>query len=336
MQSISLLMFNKNESEGVTRNVRLLHSAVDEIVVIDSSDPDKYNELENSLKSFDVKLYRALPLGHLEPLLHYGISKTSSEYILKLDSDEEPSKELLKKIRERNFLYGVYNIYEKTESGFPSEYKPIVLFTKNSIKKITGIIHTGIEYKYTAKNFYKEAYIIHYGKPKVKYFSKINKNYIYDIESYERPVQLYIKQLKIRRKLLGKLLSLVYNLPKPVNLYFTAFLTSFGGAIINMLENCSDLKNCSDFISTLHLNSFWFNYEIAKMKHFLSLSKNEQKLRLEIAREIYECGGIIKYLRFDNDEYVENLTKTFKFDMPGIEAFKKLVLYRHFHKKSSI
>ena len=49
MQSVSLLMFNRNENEGVIRNVRLLHSAVDEIVVIDSSDPDKYNELENSL-----------------------------------------------------------------------------------------------------------------------------------------------------------------------------------------------------------------------------------------------------------------------------------------------
>jgi len=97
MQSVSLLMFNRNENEGIIRNVKLLHSTVDEIVIIDSSDHEKYNELENSLKSFDVKLYRVLPLGHLEPLSHYGISKTSSEYILKLDSDEEPSKELLKK-----------------------------------------------------------------------------------------------------------------------------------------------------------------------------------------------------------------------------------------------
>jgi len=76
-------MFNRNENEGVTRNVKLLHSTVDEIVIIDSSDPEKYKQLKNSLKSFDVKLYRALPLGHLEPLLHYGISKTSSEYIMR-------------------------------------------------------------------------------------------------------------------------------------------------------------------------------------------------------------------------------------------------------------
>jgi|GEM_PF-5776723 len=170
--------------------------------------------------------------------------------------------------------------------------------------------------------------MIHHDKPK----SNISKNYI-EIESYERPVQLYIKQfikqLKIRRKVLGKLLSFVYNLPKPVNLYFTALLINFGGAIINMLENGSD------FISTVYWSSFWFNYEIAKMKYFYDLSKSEQKLRVKIAREIYKSGGIIPYLGLNKTTYVENLTKTFKFDMSGIDAFKKLVLYRHFHKKAA-
>ena len=47
-------MFNRNENEGIIRNVKLLHSTVDEIVIIDSSGHEKYNELENSLKSFDV------------------------------------------------------------------------------------------------------------------------------------------------------------------------------------------------------------------------------------------------------------------------------------------
>jgi len=329
-QSVSLLMFNRNENEGIIRSVRLLHNAVDEIVIIDSSDPEKGEQLKESLKSFNVKIYRALTLGYADPLYYYGISKTSSDYILKLDADEEPSKELIKKIEERNFLYSVYNIHWKTEASYSLGYKPIVLFTKNSIKKITGIIHTAIEYKYTAKNFPKDAYMIHHDKPR----SNIRKNYI-EIESYERPVQLYLENLKKRRKVLGNFLSLAFDLPKPVNFYLTAFLTSFGGAAINMLENCSDLKNCSDLISTIHLNSFWFNYEIAKMKYFYDLSKSEQKLRLKIAREIYECGGIIPYLGLNKTAYIENLTKTFKFDMPGIEAFKKLVLYRHFHKKAA-
>jgi len=41
MQTVSLLMFNRNENEGIIRNVKLLKDAVDEIVIIDSSDPKK-------------------------------------------------------------------------------------------------------------------------------------------------------------------------------------------------------------------------------------------------------------------------------------------------------
>jgi hypothetical protein len=40
-------MFNRNENEGIIRNVKLLKDAVDEIVIIDSSDPEKYEQLKN-------------------------------------------------------------------------------------------------------------------------------------------------------------------------------------------------------------------------------------------------------------------------------------------------
>jgi len=81
MQTISLLMFNRNENEGIIKNVKLLKDAVDEIVVIDSSDPEKYERLKKSLKLFNVKLFRTLPLGSQDPLFYYGISKVSSEYV---------------------------------------------------------------------------------------------------------------------------------------------------------------------------------------------------------------------------------------------------------------
>jgi hypothetical protein len=108
MQTISLLMFNRNENEGIIRNVNLLKDAVDEIVIIDSSNPEKYKQLKNSLKNLKVKLFRTLPLGHVEPLYYYGINKTTSEYILKLDADEEPSKELIKKIKEKRNLHSIF------------------------------------------------------------------------------------------------------------------------------------------------------------------------------------------------------------------------------------
>jgi hypothetical protein len=325
MQTISLLMFNRNENEGIIRNVKLLKDAVDEIVVIDSSDPEKYKELKNSLKNFKVKLFRTLPLGYAEPLYHYGINKTTSEYILKLDADEEPSKELIKKIKERNFCYAVYNIFWKNKKGRALGYKPITLFTKNSIKEVTGIIHTGIEFKIEPKEFPQNAYIIHHLDDEL---DKKRGNYM-EIENYERPIKIYIEDLKKRRKFVGNLLFFIYNLPKPINVYLTAFGMGFGGTIYNIV-----LHHNSDWIQQISYWAFyWTRYTIDKMKFFNSLPREKQKVRVKIAKEIQDSGGVIKYLGLDKDYIVENLTKTFKWDMSGVEALRKLLLYRHFHKK---
>ena len=324
MQSVSLLMFNRNENEGIIRNVKLLHSTVDEIAVIDSSDPEKYKQLKSSLKNFKVKvkLFSTLPLGYVEPLHYYGINKTSSQYILAIDSDEEPSRELIKKIKGRNFLYNVYSVLEKNENSRTLWYKP-VLFAKDAINKITGIIHTSIEFNEKPKKFSQEAFLIHHEKLTR---SSVNKNYM-EIENYEKPTKDYIEELKKRRKFVGNLLSFTYNLPKPINVYLTAFEIGFGGSIINNLQYGISNLNLPYVIPLIT------KYNINKIKFLNNLSKGEQELRIQIAKEIQECGGVIKYLGLDKDYIVENLTKTFRWDMSGVEAFRKLLLYRHLHNK---
>jgi hypothetical protein len=302
-------MFNKNESEGVTRNVRLLHSAVDEIVVIDSSDPDKYNELENSLKSFDVKLYRALPLGHLEPYLHYGISKTSSEYILKLDSDEEPSKEFIKLIKQRKFSNNCA-VYWVDEENHSLGYKT-VLFSRDSIKEIIGRVHNGIEFNVAAKNLPKNIKIIHHKK-------NGNTRVYLEIESYERPIQVYLKFLKQRKKYLGMVPSIFYSFPKPFNKILTAISLGFGGKILFFDSGVNGLS--------------WSIYEYQKINFFESLPIHERLLRTKIAKEMIDCG-VIKYLGLDKPAIVESLTKTFKWDLSGLEVFRKLLIYRYKNKK---
>jgi len=323
-QSVSLLMFNRNENEGIIRNVKLLHSAVDEIVIIDSSDPEKYKQLKSSLKNFKVKvkLFSTLPLGYADPLQYYGLNKTSSHYVLALDSDEEPSRELIKKIKKRNFLYNVYDVLEKDENGRTLWYKPM-LFVKDSINKITGIIHTSTEFNEKPKKLSPKAFVIHHEKLTR---SSVNKNYM-EIENYEKPIKIYIEDLKKRRKFVGNLLSFTYDLPKPINVYLTAFEIGFGGSIINNLQYGISNLNLHYVIPLIT------KYNINKIKIFNNLSKEEQELRIKIAKEIQECGGVIKYLGLDKDYIVENLTKTFKWDMSGVEAFRRLLLYRHSHNK---
>jgi hypothetical protein len=327
-------MFNRNENKGVIRNVRLLKDAVDEIVIIDSSDPEKYKELKNSFKLFNninIKLFRVLPLGHVEPLFHYGINKTSSEYVLRLDADEEPSKKLVKRIKERKLLYDVYDIPVEDKKKLIG-YKLMVLFSKKSVKEISGIIHSGIKFKEKPKNFPKDEFIINHEKPTR---DRITKNYV-EIESYERPMEVYLNYLKKKDKwFIGNLLSFIYNLPKPVNIYLTAVGISYARTIFDIIQhNDRPFNNIFYTICYIVKNPIsQINYSIHTMKFFSNLPKEEQKLRIKIAKEIQEYGGVIKYLGLDRDYIVENLTRTFKWDMSGTEAFRKLLLYRHFHKK---
>jgi hypothetical protein len=258
-------------------------------------------------------------------LFHYGINKVSSEYILHLDADEEPSKGLIKKIKEKNFLYDIYDIFWKDEEGKSLGYKSsVVLFRKDSIKRITGNLHCIIEVNEMPEKFPKEAYIIHHYKKITR--SEINKNYM-EIESYERPIKVYIEDLKKRRKFVGNLLSFTYRLPKPINIYLTAFEIGFGGSIFDVAQY--GISHINLPYSILYVTKYY----VSTMKFFNSLPKEEQELRIKIAKEIQKCGGVIKYLGLDKDYIVENLTKTFKWDMSGVEALRKLLLYRHFHKK---
>jgi hypothetical protein len=173
------------------------------------------------------------------------------------------------------------------------------------------------------KKFLQKTFIIHHEEKLTR--SSINKNYI-EIENFERPIPVYIEDLKKRRKFVGNLLFFIYNLPKPMNVYFTAFGIGYARYLFDVVHHgfpIYDVKHIENQV----------RYPIKIMKFFDSLPKEEQELRIKIAKEIQESCGVIKYLGLDKDYIVENLTKTFKWDMSGIEAFRKLLLYRHFHKK---
>ena len=100
MATSALLMFNLDEAEGILRNVRRLRSAVDEVVVVDSSSPEGYHRLLAAVEPYAVCVHRVLPLGHVDPLRPFGVSKVKSDRVLLLDADEEPSPALVADLRD--------------------------------------------------------------------------------------------------------------------------------------------------------------------------------------------------------------------------------------------
>ncbi|MGC8981980.1 MAG: hypothetical protein ACP5JU_03470, partial [Minisyncoccia bacterium] len=73
---LSLLLFSRNDTKNALSLAESMLNAVDEVVIIDSSDEKEHNELvEKARKYSKINVFYALPLGYVEPLRSYGISK---------------------------------------------------------------------------------------------------------------------------------------------------------------------------------------------------------------------------------------------------------------------
>ena len=147
MQALSLLIFSRNDTKNALDLTASLVKVVDQIVIIDSSDEKEHKELAEKAKRYrKIEVYYALPLGYVEPLRQYGISKCKNEWVIYLDTDERPNYELAKNIRNiiSNSKCDVFAIKRYEEATASSHTRFFTwqfrLFKKKEVL-FKGIIH---------------------------------------------------------------------------------------------------------------------------------------------------------------------------------------------------
>lgn len=96
MNKISVIINTRNEEENLPRALASVKSLADEIVIVDMESTDKTAEIA---KKAGARVYSHKPTGYVEPARNFAISKTSGDWILILDADEELTPELVKKLR---------------------------------------------------------------------------------------------------------------------------------------------------------------------------------------------------------------------------------------------
>ena len=316
-QSLALLMFNCNANDGIIRNVGLLKDKVDEILIVDSSNLNNYEELSNRFSDLSkLTIIRVFPTGHVEPLRVYALRKIRSEWVLYLDSDEEPNTSLvnaLKNIDVKNT--SAYNIlrYEETLKCFVYHVR---LYRRNSTS-YTGTIHEKPKINGVIKKMHKDAYIIHHAD--LKTYLKSRNQYL-EIEALEKPfTPFYLSS----RSVIFSLFKDKYKiLDKRLLLLLALFL------LVKEIFSVSSIR-----FKSYRYSLFSFKYTLNKYNYLVRLPNKKELTR--ISADIAVHGGVIKYLNLDNVEYVENLNKSFAFDKNGITVFKELVYYRYrFHKSA--
>lgn len=95
MAKISVVINTLNEEHNLPRLLASLRGFADEVVVVDMESDDKTTEIA---EKWGARVYSHKKTGYVEPARNFAISKANGEWILILDSDEELSRFLAKKL----------------------------------------------------------------------------------------------------------------------------------------------------------------------------------------------------------------------------------------------
>lgn len=317
MTTHALLMFNLDEAAGIVRNVVRLRPAVDEVVIIDSSSDRGYRELLAAVEPYDVRVYRALPLGHVDPLRPFGVSKVASDYVLVLDADEEPSPRLVADLRglEGHDAY----VVPRYEEGLGAYTFHLRLFRPQAVQ------YGGRSFDFPAVrgsvgHLGRDHAIVHHAGFDTYLADKSRARRYFVVENYERPFnrRYFVEAMTLR---LG---DRRVQLPVPAGDPGRALSPPAVRAAI-------DMEFLRDLLLGRGLRVARFNrrYSRAKDAFFRGLPRADQARISEVAREIQRAGGLFPYLNLADPSYVESLTATFTWDRPGLEVYEDLLRYRH-------
>ena len=314
--SLALLMFNYNESQGIIKNVKILENRVDEILIIDSSNHDEYEELCNQLKGINkVRIKRVFPIGVVEPLRMYGLKNIKSEWVFLLDADEEANGYLINNLKSIDFRgISAYRIlrYEKMFDSYDYQLR---LYRRTNVV-YRGIIHEFPEVDGEIRDLDSKNFIIHHTVSD-NYNSKRGAYLM--IEAYERPLTPFYLSTKF------SLFKLFKNREKTIGRHFI-LLVSFSLFVINFF------RFDSIRYKKYRINWFSFKYTLKRYNFFNDLPNKDEIIKIN--EEIIKNGGLIRYLNLDDVNYVEKLTKNFKFDRDGLSVFNELIQYRYHNNQA--
>ena len=102
MKTLSFMLFSRNNPEQVLGLVRDIYDIADEIVLVDSSDRAGRERLHAEKKKRrlnKLRIYYVVPLGFVETVRSYALTKCKGDWVCYLDADERISQDLKREIK---------------------------------------------------------------------------------------------------------------------------------------------------------------------------------------------------------------------------------------------
>jgi hypothetical protein len=326
MPTVALLLFSRNDLEAALTLVRAIRGLVDEVVLVDSSDPAQIAARTDDLEVLSVRTYRTLPTGYVDVLVPYGVSRVVSDWTLRMDTDEELSPGLRSRLR----TVGSHDAYvlprwERDLGVFTPQLR--LFRTRAYVPAPMAFLDP--EIRGTVGTLPSDAFLIHRAPYGSFLDSHVRGARYLNVESYERPFNGRFAQeaLTIRARRREVVLpggrDAGSRPDAPVSFAASRFLLELD-PLLGLLRTGS-----------VRFSRFQRRYGLARWRFVHALDDSEQRRRLETSKEIRAAGGMSRYLGFDDFDYLDRLREEFDWTIGGPELLERLLRYRHdFHRRT--
>ena len=303
----------------------------DEIVIIDSTRPNKDLWPINDPNDERIHVYSAPAFDFVEPLKAFGVSKCNTDFVLNIDADEKPSADLLKDIgkiiSDTEFTcYSIYRINQFEDGkGIFSEYLPSRLFRRDYIK-LTGYVHEHPRILGSQRRLDKKYYLINTKLRRTlqkAMFNGLNASMYLDrlclsdckdfavsingVLGEFTNILIRIYKYLIKRSDESELLYREYQIVAKLFLFFS------------LLKNPTKPR----------LSFHFYKYLSKKYKQFYLTSKQVRSEQWLVSKTVRHFGGPIKFLRLDNDVTIDDLYQRYiSSDVNGETFFIELLKER--------
>ena len=146
MERISACIVLYNNENTIKTCLDNIKNVVNEIIIVhDGECTDNTLEI---CKKYTNKIFIRSHIGEAEPQRPFAFSKSTGNWILWIDADEQLSTNLKENIRKlvenseyngHTFLWDVYQGIKKVENGYFSKVRKLALFRKSAMLKYYGI-----------------------------------------------------------------------------------------------------------------------------------------------------------------------------------------------------
>ncbi|MCI4331818.1 MAG: hypothetical protein L3K19_08270 [Thermoplasmata archaeon] len=315
----ALLTFSCNDGDAVVANIDRLRSAIDEVVVIDSSDSPRHAALREAVERRGGRVVRVLPLGNGELFRPFGITQVQSGRTLWMDADERPSSGLIQNLR--SLTGSDAYILTRLELSLHAETRHLRIF------RTAAVGPRGLSYRYppvsgSLASAPSSVYLEH--DADFRTYLGVRRPRYRSTEWAERPfTSTYLRSAFTgadRREVpSGSSPLLAVPMDPPL---------SMGG--VRLAVEIHAARETLSYRS-VRFGRFRRSYEIARAREWARMTAAERSSWLSIASEVQAAGGLPSYLGLTEAEYVIELSRGFGWDREGPAVLSELIRYRHAH-----